>query len=257
VSPLWKSELTVRLGRDDCQVQLRPAWRRRPLACTPGTGSAAGALEQALAGQRAQGRGSLPRRARLLVPDERVYFTLLPADAPWHTAQQRATAHFHGLLARQDLVVQVAQMPGGQCWLAAAIEAADLDAWRQLLGSQGLGLASVELALLHDLRAIARHVADDVVVALLRDEGVTLVRVAGGAPVELSWERCDPQAQRCIEQRMLAFLKVGEVEKTDPLVMLCRSTEEHAAWQRLAKAHRWTTLTPRQSPAAAAAGAAA
>ena len=39
--------------------------------------------------------------------------------------------------------------------------------------------------------------------ALLRDEGMTLVRVADGVPGELGWERCDLQAQRAVEQRLL------------------------------------------------------
>jgi hypothetical protein len=253
VSPLWKSELLVRLGRDDCSVQLRSAWRREVLAEVSTSGTAAEALRLALAGLRERGHANPPRQARLLVPDERAYFSLLPAHAGWHTARQQAIEHFGTLLARQDLVVQVAELPGARCWLAAAIEAADLQAWRALCAANGLTLAAVELALLHDLQAIATHVRDDMVVALMRDEGVMLLRVARGAPVELSWERCDQQAQHGVEQRLLAFLKAGEVEKTPPLLMLCRSTQQHEAWQRLAKAHRWTTLTPR--PRSAGAGA--
>jgi hypothetical protein len=256
VSPLWKSELLVRPGRTECKVLLRSAWRREVLAESSAPGKGVSALSAALAGLRSQGLASLPRHARLLVPDEHAYFTLLPATPAWNTARRVATEHFTGLLARQDLVVQVTALQGGVWWLAAAIEAADLAQWSESLAANGVRLARVELALVHDLRAIARHVDDRAVVALMREEGVTLLRVLDGTPVELSWERCDPQSQHCIEQRLLAFSNAAQTDgKPEPLILLCRSAAQHDEWQRLAKAHRWTLLTPK-APAALLAEAA-
>jgi hypothetical protein len=250
VSPLWKSELLLRPGRSECKLQLRSAWRREVLAEFSAPGKGAEALSAALAGLRAQGHAQLPRHAGLLVPDEHAYFSLLPATPAWNTARQEATDHFTGLLGRQDLVVQVAALPGGQWWLAAAIEAADLAQWTESLAAHDVSLARVELALLHDLRAIARHVDDCAVVALMREEGVTLLRVHEGTPVALSWERCDPHSQHCIEQRLLAFASADEgTHPHAPLILLCRSAAQHDEWQRLAKAHRWTLLTPK-APAA-------
>jgi hypothetical protein len=250
VSPLWKSELLVRIGRTECKVQVLSAWRREVQAEFVAPGKGADAVSAALAGLRSQGLASLPRSASLLVPDEHAYFTLMPATPAWNTARQAATDHFAGMLGRQDLVVQVAALHGGQWWLAAAIEATDLALWTESLTANGVTLARVELALLHDLRAIARHVDERAVVALMREEGVTLLRVHEGTPVELSWERCDPHSHHCIEQRLLAFSKAGETDtKPDPLILLCRSAAQHDEWQRLAKAHRWTLLTPKE-PAA-------
>jgi hypothetical protein len=249
VSPLWKSELLVRPGRTECKVQVRSAWRREVLAEFTAMGQGAEAVSAALAGLRSQGLASLPRRASLLVPDEHAYFTLMPASPAWDTARQAASDHFTGMLGRQDLVVQVAALHGGQWWLAAAIEAADLALWTEALAANGVALSRVALALLHDLRAIAPHVDDRAVVALMREEGVTLLRVHEGTPVELSWERCDPHSHHCIEQRLLAFSNTGENEKREPLILLCRSAAQHDEWQRLAKAHRWTLLTPK-APAA-------
>jgi hypothetical protein len=248
VSPLWKSELLVRLGRSECRLQLRSAWRRELLAEAGAPGRGADATGAALAALCAQGHRRLPRRARLLVPDEHTYFDLLPARPEWQQARQAAADHFAGLLGRQDLVTQVIALPGGQWWLAAAVESGELADWQRSLEAGGVIVASVEPALLHDLRAIAPHVGDDSVVALLRDDGVMLVRVRQGAPVALSWERCDPHSQHCIEQRLLAFLHHGESDPAEPLTLLCRSAAQHDAWQRLAKAHRWTVLTPKEAP---------
>jgi hypothetical protein len=236
----------VRPGRDGCKVQLRSAWRREVLAEATAPGAGAESVGTALSALLGQGVPRLPRRARLFVPDERAYFTLLPATPAWHTAQARATAHFTNTLGRQDLMVRVSALHGGRWWLAAAIENADVAAWQQALSASGVTLAAIELALLHDLRAISRHVPDRSIVAMLRDEGVTLVRVHRGAPVELVWERCDPHAQQCLEQRMLAFAQHPvDGLRPEPLVLLCRSMAQHDQWQRLAKAHRWTLLTPR------------
>jgi hypothetical protein len=249
VSPLWKSELLVRIGRTECKLQVRSAWRREVLAEFVAPGKGVEAVSAAIAGLRSESGGSLPRNACLLVPDEHAYFCLMPATPAWNTARRAATDHFAGMLGHQDLVVQVAALQGGRWWLAAAIAATDLALWTESLAANGVSLARVELALLHDLRAIARHVDDRAVVALMREEGVTLLRVHEGTPVELSWERCDPHSHHCIEQRLLAFSKAGEVEKPDPLILLCRSAAQHDEWQRLAKAHRWTLLTPK-APAA-------
>ena len=245
MSPLWKSELVIRLGREHATVQVRTAWRRQVTARASAAGRVAEALPALLQALRDQGLAELPKHVRLLVPDEHAYLALLPANTAWRQARQRGLDHFAATLGRQDLEVQVIALPGGRWWLAAAIEAADLAAWRQQLGEAGLVLGHVGLALLDDLAAIAHRVADDGVVAVLREEGMTLLRLAQGAPVELAWERCDPHAQSCIEQRLLAFQGAGEARNADRLLMLCQSQAQHDDWLRLAAAHRWTILSPR------------
>ena len=245
MSPLWKSELVIRLGREHATVQVRTAWRRQVTARTSAPGRLAEAIPALLQALRNEGVTELPKHVRLLVPDEHTYLTLLPADTAWRQARQRGMDHFAAALGRQDLEVQMIALHGGRWWLAAAIETADLAAWRHQLGEAGLVLGHVGLALLDDLAAIAHRVADNGVVAVLREEGVTLLRMAQGAPVELAWERCDPHAQSCIEQRLLAFQGAGEARNADRLLMLCQSQAQHDDWLRLAAAHRWTILSPR------------
>jgi hypothetical protein len=245
VSPLWKSELVIRLGRAHATALLRTAWHRQVAARASAPGRLAEAIPALLQALREQGVAELPKHVRLLVPDEHTYLALLPADTAWRRARQRGLDHFAAALGRHDLEVQVIALRGGHWWLAAAIETAELAAWRRQLDAAGLVLGHVGLALLDDLAAIAHRVADNGVVAMLREEGVTLVRMAQGAPVELAWERCDPHAQSCIEQRLLAFQGAGEAHQLDRLLMLCQSQAQHDDWLRLAAAHRWTLLSPR------------
>ena len=123
-------------------------------------------------------------------------------------------------------MVQVVPLPGRFGWLAAAIEPADLQAWQQALAQAGVRLVHVELALLDDLQAIAGHVGDDAVIAVLRDEGMTLLRVAGGTLEELIWDRCDTRAQRLVEQRLLAFQGGIHSSSPEPLWLVCRSAAQ-------------------------------
>ncbi|WP_341888614.1 hypothetical protein [Variovorax sp. YR752] len=239
----WKSELSIRLGRSACMVQLCAPWSRRVLAQAQAEGAAADALPAALAALRAQGHDPLPVQARLLVPDERVYLSLRPAAGSWRMARQEASTHFAAVLGRQDLHVQVMALPVGSAWLAAALEPGDLQDWQRALADAGVRLAHVQLALLDDLRRIAAQVADDAVVALMREEGMTLLRVQAGVPVALSWERCDPRVLRLAEQRLLAFQGAGGGSDAMPLWMLCRSPAQCAQWQDLAEGHRWTLLS--------------
>jgi hypothetical protein len=252
VSRPWKSELSIRLGRSSCGVALRAPWSRRVLAQAHAEGAVAQALPAALAALRAQGHDALPAQARLQVPDERVYLSLRPPAATWRAARQEAVAHFAAMLGRQDLLVQVVALPGSAAWLAAALEPADLSDWQRLLAEAGVQLAHVGLALVDDLRHIAAEVADEAIVALMREEGMTLLRIESGVPVALSWERCDPRALRLGEQRLLAFQGTAASGVAPPLWMLCRSQAQREQWQGLAGAHRWTLLLPpAETPASA------
>lgn len=243
MSQPWKSELLLRLTRGSCIAQVLAPWSRRVVHEAHAEGSIGVALPHALSALQVGGAASLPRQARLLVPDELAYLSLRPASADWPTAQREAQAHFVQTLGRQDLVVQVVPLPGRSGWLAAAIEPADLKAWQQALAKAGVRLVHVELALLDDLQAIAGHVGDEAVVAVLRDEGMTLLRVAGGTLAELIWDRCDTRAQRLVEQRLLAFQGGIHSSSPEPLWLVCRSTAQCEPWQRLARGHQWTLLS--------------
>lgn len=247
----WKSELCVRLGRGATAVQRLAPWSRRVLDAACAEGAPEQALPAALAALREREPATpLPAQARLRVPDELAYLSLIAGGSGWPAAHQAAATHFAATLGRQDLVVQVVPMPGAAAWLAAAIEPGDLQAWQRMLADAGVRLAHVELQLLDDLRQLAAQVPDEAIVALLRDEGSTLLRIERGTPVELSWERCDPRALRLVEQRLLAFQ--GAIVSSQPpaVWMLCRSAEQRAHWDHMAQAHGWTLLPRDAAPPA-------
>lgn len=253
MSQPWKSELLLRLTRGSCIAQVLAPWSRRVVREVHAEGSIGVALPQALKALQKDGADVLPRQARLLVPDELAYLSLRPACTDWPTAKREAQAHFVQTLGRQDLLVQVVSLPGHSGWLAAAIEPADLQAWQQVLAEAGVRLAHVELALLDDLQAIAGRIGNEAVVALLRHEGMTLLRLAGGTLVELSWERCDTREQRLVEQRLLAFRGGIHSSTPEPLWLVCRSSVQCELWQRLARGHHWTLLSrePKEAPTSA------
>lgn len=257
MSQPWKSELLLRLKRGTCVAQVLAPWSRRVVRELHAEGPIGVALPQLIRTLQDDGAAALPRQARLMVPDELAYLSLRPTCADWPAAQREAHSHFVQTLGRQDLVVQVMPLPGSAGWLAAAIEPSDLQAWQQMLAQAGVRLAHVELALLDDLQAIAGLIGDEAVVALLRDEGMTLCRVSGGTLVELSWERCDTREQRLVEQRLLAFQGGIHSSTPEPLWLVCRSAAQCELWQRLARGHQWTLLSrePEARPAAAASDA--
>jgi hypothetical protein len=189
---------------------------------------------------------SLPQTATLLIADEQAYLSLRPAPRRWHEARDEAARHFTSALGRQDLLVQVAEFGHGAAWLGAAIEPGDLEVWRAALAAEGVKLESVGLALLADLAELAPHVDTDAALALLRREGVSLVRIRGGIPVEFTWERCDPDSMRCIEQRVLAFQSPFG-QPADPVWLLCPGEPQLQNWAQIARGHRWKVLA-RPSP---------
>lgn len=257
MSQPWKSELLLRLKRGSCIAQVLAPWSRRVVREMHAEGPIGTALPQLLKALQEEGETALPRQARLMVPDELAYLSLRPPCADWPTARQEAQSHFMQTLGRQDLVTQVVPLPVNSGWLAAAIEPADLQAWQQMLAQAGVRLAHVELALLDDLQAIASLIGNEAVVALLRDEGMTLVRVSGGTLVELNWERCDTREQRLVEQRLLAFQGGIHSSTPEPLWLVCRSAAQCELWQRLALGHQWTLLARESAaqPATAASDA--
>jgi hypothetical protein len=68
---------------------------------------------------------------------------------------------------------------------------------------------------------VGRHLRDDdAVLVLPRDEGVTLLRLIHGEPVDLSWERLDSEDASSLERRVRAFARLPQ------------GRERHAAWAR-------------------------
>lgn len=247
----WKSDLRLSLTREGCHAQRLAPWSRRVLAEARASGSPQEALTAVL--RRLRETAQLPASARLTVSDEQAYLALRTSARRWTVARREATRHFARAIGRTDLVVQVAGFGHSSTWIAAAVEAADLDAWRGALAAEGVRLRSLGLALLDDLRDIAPRIGERAVVALLRREGVSLVRIDAGVPVELAWERCDPDSMRCIEQRVLAFAKASGDAVAWPVWMLCREEWQLEPWSPVARAHQWTVIARPQPPLADAA----
>ena len=202
----------LRLGSCHAEV-LGRGWQRQPLAVADGSGSGAAALSAALQALRLTEAVDLPGIARLTVADEFAYHALLDGDLSRVAALAQARARFAAVLEREDLRVQVMPLAGGRRWLAAAVARSDLDAWRDALDQAGVRLAHLHTALLEDLRRLSQQIPeDDAVIALLREEGVSLLRVRRGLPIALAWERFDAGLPDSLEQRLRGFVRAAAAE---------------------------------------------
>jgi hypothetical protein len=209
VSRIWKSELRLELRINGCQAELRgPGLGRRLIASASASGRGAAAISAALSALRlADDIALLPADARLTVADEYVCYALLDTRVSAQQALDDATSQFCEALGRDDLLVQVSPLPRGSGWLAAALLEADLNAWADALADAGVRLQHLHPALVSDLSNVASLIAeDDAVIALLRDQGATLVRLDGGVPAALAWERFDPDDRGVLDLRLQTFV---------------------------------------------------
>lgn len=205
----FKSELRLELRMRSCQAELLPpGWQTRPAAVASGTGEGASALNAAMSALRLADVDELPGKASLTVADEYLYYRLIDADLSWSEALQEAVAAFTEDLGRDDLRVQVIPLKNGQRWIAAAVPEADVTAWSESLALAGVRLSHLHGALVEDLRQLASQIPDDdAVIALLREEGMSLVKLQDGVPAVLAWERFDASDSVTMEQRLRAFVR--------------------------------------------------
>jgi hypothetical protein len=210
VSRIWKSELRLDLRIGGCQAEMRGAgWKRRLIASASAAGTGAAAISAALSALQLvdDGAALLPADARLTVADEYVCYALLDAQISTLHALDEATQQFNAALGREDLVVQVSPLPAGNGWLAAAVLETDLHAWADALADAGVRLEHLHPALVQDLARMAGHVPeDDAAIALLRDNGATLVRLEGGVPAALAWEPFDVEDRGALDRRLQTFV---------------------------------------------------
>jgi hypothetical protein len=210
VSRIWKSELRLDLRIGGCQAELRGAgWKRRLIASASAVGTGAAAIGEALGALQLVDEGVLlPSDARLTVADEYVCYALLDSQVSTQRALDEATLQFSNALGRDDLVVQISPLPAGNGWLAAAVLETDLHAWADALADAGIRLEHVHPALVSDLSRIANHVREnDAAIALVRDNGATLVRLEGGVPAALAWEPFDIEDRGALDRRLHAFVR--------------------------------------------------
>jgi hypothetical protein len=232
-------ELRIELHPQGCTISRPARWistRRRDEPLASGSGRGVQALEQALNNLRhASSSGlqigrPLPWRARLVVSDEFVRYDLLPGrDLPQVTleqAQRRAEHRFADRLGHEESVVSVVRLPGTSDWLCAAIDQDELHAWQDVLRLHGVELAHVHPALVEDLRSVAARVSEpDAVLAFVRDEGMSLVRLANGLPARLHWETLNTDETAIIDWRLRAFAARTAVTSAAP-------TRTHTARRR-------------------------
>jgi hypothetical protein len=235
-------------------VQVRAAWSRALLCDLEVPGAKAGALDALVEALSSAGL-ALPAQATLVLPDEQVYLTLRPAQHNHRAAIEDARQYFALTLGRADLTVQVAGSGAKGTQLAAAAEPSAIGTWRESLLARGIALAGVELALLEDLNACARQLNSSCTVALLRDEGMSVVQVEDGRLSDVAWERCDPHGQRCMEQRLTAGSRLAEEKDPPPMYLVCQTEAQRELWTTHAKGHGWTILLGNDAMQRAANGA--
>lgn len=230
----WKSELRIDLRQRSCRAAIASGpWPLRARRSARADGAAPMSLTHSIEalqrGLSQSGASTLPRRARLTIPDERVFYSLLPAEGSWREQRSRAQAHFAGALGRQGLSIQATLLPGGRRWLVAAVEATDLQAWRQALQGAGVTLSHVHPALVEDLRHVANSPTHpSSLIVLLRDEGAMFVRLDQGSPCALSWERFDPGHPGALARRTHAFaLGAPGADDDAPVVLVPANDDQY------------------------------
>ncbi|CAD5373348.1 hypothetical protein RA210_U30260 [Rubrivivax sp. A210] len=206
MSPLWKSELRLRLGPGRCQAALWSAGLRpRCLARAASAAAGAEAVEAVLVEISAQGL-DLPRRAVVLLEDELLYYAVLPAAGSQRAGLAAARSSLAAATGDADLVVASTLLAGGRLRLAAAVGAATVERLRAALAARDVALHSLQAALPADLARLPREAApSDGVLALLRSEGLTLVGLRQGQVADLAWERCDLTRPQAVVARVAAY----------------------------------------------------
>lgn len=234
----WKSELRLRIGTRWCEAAVLSPWKRKALFSARVEAAGAQFVTGALKALRDQGADPLPTQARVLLEDELVYLARLPASLPWSRLREAAAEHFARALGRVDLRIDANALPGDGGWIAAAWEQPEHDALREELAAHGVRLVHAQPALLADLSAVAAQVPDDAIVVAPRDAGMTIVRVRGGGPTDLSWERCDMGEPASVDARVNAFRRLAAGDGEASVVVMVRSQGDAAAWQAMAARHQ-------------------
>jgi hypothetical protein len=257
VSLRFRSELRLQLHRRSCVAELLPAgWSGAPGTSASGSGDGASALTAALSALQLAEVHRLPRRARLIVADEFLYYLVLDEDLDWAEAEQEARARLSDALGITELHVQVLPLAGGRRWLAAAVTEADLAAWTDALALAGIRIHHLHPALIEDLRHLTPQIPeDDAVIGLLRDDGISLVRLVDGLPAALGWERLDPGDVVTMEQRLRAFVRESARSVADRtgecVVYLLPHSKTLCRYVWSARSRRGLVKAPRRSPSGA------
>lgn len=215
----WRSELWLELRMRGCQAQLLGAgWTPQSQASASAGGSGGAALSAALAALRLADVDTLPAIARLRVADEYVLHRLIDGEGSHAAMLAQARAHFEQALGPGDRHVML--LPLGRQrrrWLASSVNTSELTAWKESLSHAGVHLEDMQPMLFDDWRRLRGQIRDeDAVLALLRDEGATLIRLLDGLPVDLLWERFDPGDAATLDRRLRAFARTPQGRSLRP-----------------------------------------
>lgn len=215
----WRSELLLELRMRGCHAHLLgPGWTRQSQASASAGGSGGSALSAALAALRLADVDTLPSIARLRVADEYVLHRLIEGEGSRTDLMDQARAYFDQALGPGERHLML--LPLGRRrhrWLASAVNAVDLAAWTDALHQAGVHLEDLQPMLFDEWERLRGQIRDeDAVLALLRDEGATLIRLLDGLPVDLLWERFDPGDAATLERRLRAFARTPQGRSLRP-----------------------------------------
>lgn len=211
----WTNNLQARLNLRTCElVRWDAGWARHASACAEGAGPGPLALRDALSTLQQADARTLPERLELVVADEYVHHGLVTAATSLQAHAQAFQAlgdtfgpsHWH-----LEVMPLPASLPQTEPrWLIAAMSLADLTLWRGEAARFEVLHMTVRSALMHDLhmRLQAKEPSPPrAVAAWVREEGLSLVRLRHGIPVEVTWEHVDPSDELALRRRLSAFIE--------------------------------------------------
>lgn len=255
MSPLLKSELRLRIGARHCVAEVWQAGlAARCVARVTVQDEPQSPVDAALNALAAKGM-ALPRRAVLLVEDELLYFATLPATKGLKQGLLAAREHFGSALPEQEMVVEVALLNDGRNWLATALPADLLDAWRLALSAHDVRLESAQLAIQQDLSTLlSAHPVRDGLVAIFGSEGVGFVTLNKAAVAALRWERHDLSDLAGLASRLQALQAECVAAANAPaaaseLLLMPHSPAQATSLRSWAETNGWRLCAPALGPA--------
>ena len=219
MSVRWRSELLLELRMRGCHAHLLgPGWTQQSQASASAGGSGAAALSAALAALRLADVDTLPSIARLRVADEYVLHRLIEGEGSRAAVMEQARAHFDQALGPGERHLMLLPLSRRRHrWLASAVNSPELGTWIDALQQAGVHLETLQPMLFDEWERLRGQILDeDAVLALLRDEGATLIRLIDGLPVDLLWERFDPGDAATLERRLRAFARTPQGRRLRP-----------------------------------------
>jgi hypothetical protein len=241
----FRSELWVRIGPHHCALALwRAGWHSRPAVALSMAGNGPeAALRSALQALSDAGH-ALPRWAQVVLEDECLTYHLLPVQRRWRDAVNRARTVFALGTGDADLQVTLRLAPGGRRWLAAAVSSGLVQVLHATLAGQGVSVRSLRAALGEDLhRRRAQLPRGDGLLVLLRQQGLQLMALRGGALEALSWEHCLVDDPYTVRARLQSFATQQRLESAETCVVPADAWQ-YARLTGLADAEGWRLLQP-------------